>query len=46
MTDLTEAQPKSKMNFSEQSVEKLIDSPERSVGEDQFAVACEGKLKQ
>jgi hypothetical protein len=32
LTNLTEAQPKSKMNFSEQSV-----------GEDQFAVTCEGK---
>jgi hypothetical protein len=32
------------MNLSERSVDKLRASPERSDGEDQFSVACEGKL--
>jgi hypothetical protein len=44
LTDLTEAQPKSKMNFSEQSVEKSIDSLKRSVGKDQSPAAFEGKF--
>jgi predicted acylesterase/phospholipase RssA len=35
----------SKMNLSERSVDKLRASPERSEGEDQFSVACEGKFK-
>jgi hypothetical protein len=32
------------INFSEQTVDKLIFSSERSIGEDQFSGDCEGKL--
>jgi hypothetical protein len=42
LTVLAEENPK--MNFSERSVDKLKDSPERSEGEDQISVACEGKF--
>jgi ubiquitin C-terminal hydrolase len=35
----------SDLNLSERSVDKLRASPERSEGEDQFSVACEGKFK-
>jgi hypothetical protein len=36
---------KRKTNLSERSEDKLRASPERSEGEDQFSVACEGKLE-